>query len=410
MKKRFVLFTLASVIAGMRLSAQDSPGDGNSSGRSVIVVPESTAEQSGDRGIRAHTNHLISVRPERGSSTPTGMSPASIRSAYQIPSTGGSGVIAIVDAYDYTTAAKDWAVFSAAFGLSTCTSATPASGCLTVVKVGSPRTNCGWAQEAALDIEWAHAMAPNAAIVLVEANSSSYADLFAAVDYANKNLVDSSGNHVTPNEVSMSWGGSEFSGETSYDSHFLQTGVVYFAASGDSGGKTIYPSVSPNVVAAGGTTLTYSNGAWTETAWSGSGGGPSAYEARPGYQNVIQTIVKTQRGVPDFAFDANPNTGVSVYDSTSCQGMSGWLVFGGTSVSSPCLSGIVNLAGTLNGFAQSSNSELNTIYGTYSSYFGTSSYGNYFRDITSGSAGSYSAAPGWDFVTGVGSDQGLSGK
>ena len=103
--------------------------------------------------------------------------------------------------------------------------------------------------------------------------------------------------------------------------------------------------------------------------------------------------------MPDFSFDADPNSGVSVYDSTSCQGFSGWLVFGGTSVSSPSLAGIVNLAGG----AASSNAELTTIY---------ANLGNAadFRDITSGTAGSFTAAVGWDFVTGVGSNQGLAGK
>ncbi len=415
MKKRIVLLALVGVVAGvMRLSAQGGHENANPAADSAVVVPDSSSEQPGDNGHHAHTNHLIAVRPERGSGGPSGMYPSSIWSAYNLSSgissvnglyTGGTGVIAIVDAFDYPTAQNDWAVFSKQFGLSTCTSSTPSPGCLTVVKVGSPRSNCGWAQEAALDIEWAHAMAPSAAIVLVEANSNSFSDLFAAVDYANNNLVDSNNNHITPNEVSMSWGGSEFSSEGTYDSHFLQTGVVYFAASGDTGGKTIYPSVSPNVVAAGGTTLNLTKtGAFSsETAWSGSGGGPSAYEPRPVYQNGISAIVGGARGVPDFSFDANPSTGVSVYDSTICQGMSGWLVFGGTSVASPCLAGIVNLAGTANGFAQSSNSELVNIYGNYASYVN-------FRDITSGTAGTYSAGAGWDFVTGVGSNQGLSGK
>jgi subtilase family serine protease len=137
----------------------------------------------------------------------------------------------------------------------------------------------------------------------------------------------------------------------------------------------------------------------SETAWSGSGGGPSAYELRPSYQNVIVSTVGSQRGVPDFSFDANPSTGVSVYDSTSCQGLSGWLTFGGTSVSSPSLAGIVNLLGSRN---SSSTNELLMIYGNLGSAN--------FNDITSGTAGSYSAVPGWDFVTGVGSNKGFDGK
>ena len=198
----------------------------------------------------------------------------------------------------------------------------------------------------------------------------------------------------------MSWGGAESPTEASNDSLFTTPGIVYFASSGDTGGKDIYPSVSPNVVSAGGTSVNRSGGSFTtETAWSGSGGGPSAYESRPSYQNAIQSVVGSQRGAPDFSFDANPNTGVSVYDSTICQGMSGWMVFGGTSVASPSLAGIVNLAGH---FAASSNSELTTIYGGLG--------GPNFRDIISGSAGTFNATVGWDFVTGVGSNQGTSGK
>ena len=201
----------------------------------------------------------------------------------------------------------------------------------------------------------------------------------------------------------MSWGGSEFSSEANNDFHFTHTGVVYFASSGDTGGTQIYPSASPNVIAAGGTTIHRGAGGTflSETAWSGSGGGPSKYEPRPGYQSGVAAIVGSQRGIPDFSFDADPNSGVSVYDSTSCQGYNGWLVFGGTSVSSPSLAGIVNLAGHVSS-TSTSQTELTTIYGG----LGTAN----FRDITSGKAGTFSAAPGWDFVTGVGSNQGLTGK
>jgi kumamolisin len=260
------------------------------------------------------------------------------------------------------------------------------------------RGNCGWNQEAALDIEWAHAMAPNAKIVLVEAASNSFANLFAAVDVATSQVLANGGR----GEVSMSWGGSEFSTEASDDSHFQHDGVVYFASSGDTGGADIYPSVSPFVVSAGGTSVNRnsSGGFVSETGWSGSGGGPSKYEPKPTYQSGIAGTDATQRSAPDFSFDADPNTGVSVYDSTSCQGLSGWLVFGGTSVASPSLAGIVNLSGH---FYINSTAELATIYGNYTN---TSD----FRDIISGTAGSFSCKAGYDFVTDVGSDQGTNGK
>jgi subtilase family serine protease len=393
----------------------------------IIVVPSSSIEHAQDVSVRAHTNHVIFLRHGSGTpavSVPQGETPGSLGCVYQTNGValgsgcpvststvniGGTGVIAIVDAYDYPTAQSDFDKFSAQFGLplstqSVCNGSQP---CFKkVYAAGSkPKSNCGWAQEAALDIEWAHAMAPNAQIILVEARSNSFTDLFKAVDVATSQVVNGGSTScpsgsICEGEVSMSWGGSEFSTESSYDSHFTSSAVVYFGASGDTGGKTIYPSASPNVVAAGGTSVLRSGGFFAgEAAWSGSGGGPSAYESRPSYQAGIVAIVGTKRGIPDFSFDADPYTGVSVYDSTSCQGLSGWLIFGGTSVASPSLAGIVNLASH---FYDGSQTELNTIY----SNLGSAN----FRDITSGKAGSYSAQSGWDFVTGVGSNLGTTGK
>ncbi len=370
----------------------------NGQSHAAVLIPDSTVEHPEDVGLRAHTNHLIKFEGKAaGGGAPSGETPASLRSVYNLPSSGGSGVIAIVDAYDYPTAENDLNVFSSQFGLPACTTA---NGCFSKVYASGskPRTNCGWSQEAALDIEWAHAMSPNAKIVLVEAASNSFANLFAAVDVATSQVLANGGR----GEVSMSWGGSEFSSEASNDSHFQHDGVVYFAASGDTGGADIYPSVSPFVVSAGGTSVNRnSSGSFvSETGWSGSGGGPSKYEPKPTYQSGIAGTDATQRSAPDFSFDADPNTGVSVYDSTSCKGLSGWLVFGGTSVATPSLAGIVNLSGH---FYVNSTAELATIYGN-------STNTSDFRDIVSGSAGSFSCKAGYDFVTGVGSDQGTNGK
>ncbi len=402
MRRLAYLLMIVALAGGgaILLSAQGAPGD---EGR--IHVPDSTIEHPGDHGVAAHTNHLIFQRrpgePEP-QAEPSGRTPLSIWQVYVNPEgspDGGSHVVVIVDAYDYPTALNDFNVFSSQFGLPTepSTTATASSNQVFQVVYASgrrPSRNCGWAQEAALDIEWAHAMAPDAKIVLVEAASSRFSDLFRAVDTATS-IAKSSG----AGEVSMSWGGSEFSSESSYDTHFpLNSTVVYFASSGDTGGVTIYPSVSPRVVAAGGTTLNGEGGTATETAWSGSGGGPSRYEPKPFYQNAVTTLPGSMRGVPDLSFDANPSTGVSVYDSTSCQGFVGWLVFGGTSVSSPCLAGLTNTAGAFRGDSQL---QLSWIYGLLGS-------SNYY-DVVSGSAGSFKAGPGWDFVTGVGTPRGLIG-
>jgi subtilase family serine protease len=307
-----------------------------------------------------------------------------------------------VDAFDYPTALSDFNTFSGQFGLLKETSTDAFSDSNAVFQVVyangvRPGGKCGWAQESALDIEWAHAMAPGAKIVLVEAASNSFADLFGAV-----NAAENLGAKI----ISMSWGGSEFNGETAFDSYFDKTDVTYFAASGDTGGKTIYPGVSSLVVAAGGTSLKLKadNTILSETGWNGSGGGRSAYVLTPSYQSGIASVVglNGRRGVPDFSFDADPNTGVAVYDSTRCQGLSGWMVFGGTSVSSPSLSGIVNLVSGGYG-SDVGTGELSVLY---------HNLGNAgdFNDIKSGSAGSFTAATGWDFVTGIGSNHGPAGK
>ena len=404
MKKPLIVLM---VVAASGLGIMPLLAQGQRGGHAIVVVPDSSVEHAEDVGVRAHTNHLIlvpaSMQPNSVGASPAGETPQSIYPVYGLTFGGGNsaGIIAIVDAYDYPTASNDLHVFSTTLGLPDCTTG---NGCLRIVYAAGhkPKGNCGWNQEAALDIEWAHAMAPKAQIVLVEAATNSFSNLFHAVDVASS-IVNPSGAVVGTGlgQVSMSWGGSEFSGESSDDSHFTTSGVVYFASSGDTGGKNIYPSVSPNVVSAGGTTINRSGGVFvSETGWSGSGGGPSAYESRPSYQSSIASIVGSQRGAPDFSFDADPNSGVSVYDSTSCQGNSGWLVFGGTSVASPSLAGIVNFSGSK---YNSSSNELATIY---------SNLGNAtdFRDITSGCAGSFCAMTGWDFVTGVGSNQGTSGK
>ncbi|MBZ5585542.1 MAG: S53 family peptidase [Acidobacteriia bacterium] len=402
--KRVVFASLAAAIVAAGTGSLYAQGRAHEDD-GQIFVPGSSQEGPDDHGLRAHTNHVLHIRPQATGTAPAGETPGSISSVYNVASTGGSGVIAIVDAYDYPTAAADLDKFSVQFGLPRVCSVAPGTTCINFeVKYANgrqPRANCGWAQESALDIEWAHAMAPKARIVLVEAASSSFTDLFQAVGVA-KNYIATNGDL---GEISMSWGGSEFSSERSYDSTFTAPGgssIVFFAASGDTGGRTIYPGVSPNVVSAGGTRINRnSSRAFTgETGWSGSGGGPSAYEPRPSYQTNLSVIAGNHRGVPDFSFDADPASGVSVYDSTSCQGYSGWMVFGGTSVASPSLAGIVNAA---NHFYLDSPHELSILY----SNLGKSAM---FRDITSGSAGSYSAKTGWDFVTGVGSNQGYDGK
>jgi hypothetical protein len=298
---------------------------------------------------------------------------------------GGSKAIALVDAYDDPTAASDLTAFSNQFGL-------PAANFQVVYASGKkPVGNTGWETEEALDVEWAHAMAPGAKIYLVEAASSSMSDLLTAAGVASQLVAAAGGG-----EVSMSWGTDEFSGEASYDKSFTTAGVVYLASAGDSPG-VIWPSASPNVVSVGGTALSRnpSTGLFQgELAWQQGGGGPSAYETRPAFQSGVQATVGAQRGTPDISAVADPTTGVWVY-----QGGQWWIV-GGTSVAAPVWAGILNAAGH---FAGSTSAELTTVYGNLAG----------FTNVTDGDCGPYEgflALGPWSYCTGHGSPNGLTGK
>jgi len=334
--------------------------------------------------------------------------PATVRSAYNLPSTGGSGAIALIDAYHYPTALADFNTFAKQYGLpqETSTVATSSSNKVfqLVYATGRQPMSGGnfissWNLEEALDTQWAHALAPNAKIYVVEAASDSTTDLYTAVQVAS----------TLPGvkEISMSWGGSETQQEANwYDAYFTTYGIVYLAAGGDVSADVEYPSTSKNVVSCGGTTINRSStGVFvSETGWTDTGCGPSLYESRPSYQNSISSIVGAKRGVNDISFLADPNSGVYVYDSTPYWGEEGWWIVGGTSLATPSVAGVLNLAATAStGFAASTAIEQSRIYGN----LGNASV---FRDITSGTDGKYKCTVGWDFVTGLGSPVGLSGK
>jgi subtilase family serine protease len=404
-------------------------------------MPHSGIQRAEDIGIRARTLYKIFVpvgRPEgvvgfgedevtAGATQPvlgnyaetpaslaclyalvtvaTGCNPASVTTVAK----GGSKAIALVDAYDYPTALADLTAYSAQFGLPAPTSATFTVAYATAAKP-SPDPDCAnyggwdcWATESALDIEMAHAAAPSAHIYLVEAASSNLSDLLAAVTKAIS-LVQAAGG----GEVSMSWGGSEFNGETGSDAVFSGANVVFFASSGDSEG-TIYPAVSPNVVAVGGTTVSRNPSTLAfeaEGAWEDTGGGYSVYEVRPPFQSSISSIVGAHRGMPDVAAVGNPRTGVWVYNSyyNKYSGiLYAWGILGGTSVATPLWAGIVNWAGH---FSASTAAEETLIYGNAKT-------ATDFRDVTSGACGYYEgllAVTGWDPCSGNGAPQGSAGK
>ena len=307
----------------------------------------------------------------------TGLSPSQVKTAYgvneiafegNVVGNGAGQTIAIVDAFFDPNIQSDLSTFDAQFGLAAPPSFTQ------FVESGLRTENASWALETALDVEWAHAIAPAANIVLVEA-APDLTDLLSGVSFASSLRGVS--------VVSLSWGASEFSGESSFDGVFTtpsgHNGITFVASSGDSA-VVEYPSASPNVLSVGGTTLNVtSNGTYvSETAWSDSGGGLSAFEPGQSFQTAALTasgLPTTARATPDVAFDANPSTGVSVFDSV---GGLGWVTVGGTSVGAASWSGLIAIADqglALAGKGSLSNAQTD-LYQLPSSDF---------NDITSGS-------------------------
>jgi hypothetical protein len=344
-----------------------------------------------------------------GNATPFGYSPLQIEQAYGINSihfgsvvgNGAGQTIAVIAAFDNPDLVdstdpnfdtSDLHLFDQYFGLPD-----PPSF-LKVDQDGGtnyPLADSSWANESAMDVEWAHALAPAANILLVEANNSSLGNLISAgVNYARSVAGVS--------VISMSFGATEASSETIYDSTLTtpagHTGITFVAGTGDNGAPGEYPATSPNVLAVGATTLTLGStgGYGSETAYSGSGGGPSVYESKPVYQDALTPAGPT-RTTPDVAFNGNPNTGVDVYDLFNGGSADPWYKVGGTSAAAPAWSALIAItdqgralrgAGSLNGPTQT----LPMIYELNSSDF---------HDITTGSNG-YSAGPGYDLVTGRG--------
>ncbi|MCC6424682.1 MAG: S53 family peptidase [Phycisphaerales bacterium] len=331
--------------------------------------------------------------------SPTGMTPTQIRAAYKIDQIqflyknlklagdGAGQTIAIVNANDAPNIADDLHRFDATFGISDL----DAYGRFALTKVmpqGKASADAGWSLETSLDVEWAHAVAPKAHILLVEARTSSLSDLLSAVNYARRRpgVV----------AVSMSWGGDEFGYESMFDGTFttpaghiggfgIRGGVTFVTASGDSGAPAGWPAVSPNALVVGGTTLhTGSGGNYhSETGWSDSGGGLAWFE---------------NTASPDVAYDADPKSGFSVYDSTGGSNNGPWYQVGGTSAGSPQWAALVAIADQGRGYLGKGSMDgrrevLPDLYQMSTADF---------HDITSGFNG-YFAQPGYDLVTGLGS-------
>jgi hypothetical protein len=312
------------------------------------------------------------ISPFAGSSTPIGYSPDKLKTAYNLPASGGAGTtIAIIDAYDTPDILNCFNAFSSQYGLPD-----NRSGNFIVHKMpGTILIDGSWSLETCLDVEWAHAIAPNAKILLVEAVSNSRNNLLSAVDYATSQpgVV----------AVSMSWGDSEFSSVINFDRHFNKPGITFFASSGDDGSAVLWPAVSANVVSVGGTTLNLKlDGTLiSEIAWRNSSGGVSKYVAKPIFQTNFG-LNFTNRAVPDVSYNGAPSTGVSVYNGS-------WWKVGGTSAGAPQWAAIHAI-----GLSATNVNLYNKAKSAFSSYF---------RDITEGSNYVNSTNPGYDLVTGLGS-------
>jgi hypothetical protein len=386
------------------------------------------------QGISAPRITAEGVTPQASTSAATTYTPAQIRAAYGLPALpssftgltatqaaqlGAGQTIYIVDAQHDPNAAAELAAFNSKFGLPSCTTKTIATSAALPLPAASttacefsvvystpaggmtstaPAYDSGWATEIALDVQWAHATAPLARIVLIESADSSNTGLIGGITLANK---------MGPGVVSMSFGAPEGSWTASVDSTFSNTQMTYVAATGDNGAAVGWPSVSAKVLAVGGTTLTYTGGTRSESAWSGTGGGVSAYTATPSYQTSAVPGMGTpaHRTVADVSFNADPTTGQ--YLAVISQGSSsvGWLSAGGTSLATPQWAGIMAVANALR--AQTSKAMLGAPHTVLYQQIATvpGSYASSFADITKGTDGSCStctAKTGYDFLTGLG--------
>jgi subtilase family serine protease len=370
-----------------------------------ISLPLQTSEENRDPISFMRPFYVIHTNAASTPSGPpsTAYTPAKMRHAYgfdQVSNQGAGQIIGIVDAYDDPNIQSDLTVFNQKFGLPACTSS---NGCFRQVYANGrkPASNVNWSIEIALDVEWAHAIAPQATILLVEAPTNSLSDLMSAVNVAVRNGAS---------VVSMSWTTGEFSGEVNLDSQFVSNGVTFLAASGDTGTGAAYPASSPDVVGVGGTALHLTaNGTYqSETVWGGSGGGLSAYEHEPLFQALfgIADDSRGRRGAPDVAYNASPATGFAVYDTMGFSAAYGWLQVGGTSAGTPQWAALIAIANSMRTAAHKAHlSAANTpLYSIAKSHAAAN-----FHAVNSGSNGSCGSLcgvlTGYDYMTGLGTPQ-----
>ena len=326
--------------------------------------------------------------PDASAPLSTALSPAQLRSAYNLNgSSGGGRTVAIVDAYGYPNLQRDLTVYRNQYALPSCTTA---NGCLRIMDQNGgsnlPRVDVGWSQEQALDVDAVSAACPDCKILVVQASSASFADLGAAVNTAAR--------QAGVVAISNSYGGGD-APDTTYGSYYHHPGIAVTASTGDNGYQGgSYPASSSYVTAVGGTTLKMSGTRRvSETVWSGAGSGCSTYNTALAAASTSNTGCG-KRAMADVSAAADPNTGgLSVYAPTS-RTSSTWSQYGGTSESSPIIAAVYALAG-----------------GGYSNATPYAHPGSLF-DVTSGSNGTCpttqwcNARTGWDGPTGLGTPNG----
>ncbi|MFL6099910.1 MAG: hypothetical protein ACJ71T_08155 [Actinomycetales bacterium] len=392
--KRAVALTTALVTSLTTAAVLATAQPGQAAANTQHSCATAQAGQAACLAIVRTDRQMTRAQAAAALAAPSGYGPSQIQSAYKLSGLNASGrTVAIVDAYDDPTAEADLGVYRSQFGLPACTTA---NGCFRKIsQTGTttyPAKNGGWAQEISLDLDMVSAACPTCHILLVEANTASFANLGTAV-----NRAAGAAGVVA---ISNSYGGSD-APDSTYGHYYNHPGIAVTASTGDGGYQGgSFPADSAYAVAVGGTSLrtASSSRGWSETAWSGAGSGCSAYNAALAAAASFNTGC-SKRAMADVSAVADPQTGVAVYDSTRYQGRSGWLVFGGTSASSPIIASVYALSGNTSGYPSA------LPYQHASSLF----------DVTSGSNGSCSpsqlchARSGWDGPTGLGTPNGTAG-
>ncbi|NHN57044.1 peptidase S8 [Calidifontibacter sp. DB0510] len=380
----------AAIVGAMPVSTAAAAGVGVQHHRVCGTAAPGTAACN---AVRLQSSTGAAVNPHGKPITPSaisGKTPNDIQSAYKLAGLSAGGrTVAIVDAYGYPNAERDLGVYRNQWGLSSCTQA---NGCLKIMDQNGgtnlPRTDVGWAQEQALDLDAVSAACPSCKIMLVQAKSASFADLGTAVQTAAK--------QAGVVAISNSYGGGD-AADSTYGKYYNHPGIAVTASTGDNGYQGgSYPASSGYVTAVGGTSLYSASNTrgWTESAWSGAGSGCTTLNQPPAGQTTAMTNC-SGRAMADVSAVADPNTGLAVYAPTSST-QSAWAQYGGTSLSSPLVASVYALSGNTAGYANS---------------IPYSNQGGLF-DVTSGSNGTCAswctAKTGWDGPTGLGTPNGTS--